>query len=154
MDKAKMNELYNRGHYYSVPKGVSMWPLIKSQENVIDIVPVSGELKRYDVALYYRKSEDQYVLHRILKVEDDYYVFYGDNCWRKEIIPKDTVVGIATKYYRKGRWIDADDIRLKIYAHIWCDALPVRRAILRLRDEAKKVLRRVRKLWTKNRSSN
>lgn len=67
---------------------------------------------------------------------------------------KDTVVGIATKYYRKGRWIDADDIRLKIYAHIWCDALPVRRAILRLRDEAKKVLRRVRKLWTKNRSSN
>ena len=118
MDKAKMNELYNRGHYYSVPKGVSMWPLIKSQENVIDIVPVSGELKRYDVALYYRKSEDQYVLHRILKVEDDYYIFYGDNCWRKEIIPKDTVVGIATKYYRKGRWIDADDIRLKIYAHI------------------------------------
>lgn len=77
MDKAKMNELYNRGHYYSVPKGVSMWPLIKSQENVIDIVPVSGELKRYDVALYYRKSEDRYVLHRILKVEDDYYIFMG-----------------------------------------------------------------------------
>ena len=77
MDKAKMNELYNRGHYYSVPKGVSMWPLIKSQENVIDIVPVSGELKRYDVALYYRKSEDQYVLHRILKVEDDYYILWG-----------------------------------------------------------------------------
>lgn len=142
------------GHYYNAIRGVSMWPLIKTPDCAVNIVPVDRELKKYDVALYHRESTGQYILHRILKVEDDYYVFYGDNCWRKEIIPKDTVVGIATKYYRKGRWIDADDIRLKIYAHIWCDALPVRRAILRLRDEAKKVLRRVRKLWAKNRSSN
>ena len=109
------------GHYYNAIRGVSMWPLIKTPDCAVNIVPVDRELKKYDVALYHRESTGQYILHRILKVEDDYYVFYGDNCWRKEIIPKDTVVGIATKYYRKGRWIDADDIRLKIYAHIWCD---------------------------------
>ena len=88
------------------------------------------------------------------KVEDDHYIFYGDNCWRKEVIPKEHVVGIATKYNRKGRWIDADNIWLKIYAHIWCDPLIVRRAILRLRDEVKKVLRRVKKLWKKIKRSN
>ena len=143
MDREKLKPLFKDGHYYSVPRGVSMWPLIKTPDCVVHIVPVDRELKRYDVALYHRESTDQYVLHRILNVEDDYYIFYGDNCWRKEIIPKDTVVGVATKYYRKGRWIYADDIRLKIYAHIWCDALPVRRAILRLRDEAKKVLNKI-----------
>lgn len=154
MDKAKLEELYNRGYYYSVPKGVSMWPLIKSPDTIVNIVRVDGELKRYDVALYARESTHQYVLHRILKVEKDNYIFYGDNCWQREVIPKDKVVGIATKYNRKGRWIDADNIWLKIYAHIWCDPLIVRRAILRLRDEVKKVLRRVKKLWKRIKSSN
>ena len=154
MDREKLTPLFKDGHYYSVPRGVSMWPLIKTPNCVVHIVPVDRELKRYDVALYHRKSTDQYVLHRILKVEDDHYIFYGDNCWRKEVIPKEQVVGIATKYNRRGRWIDADNIWLKVYAHIWCDPLIVRRAILRLRDEVKKVLRRVKKLWKRISKSN
>ena len=71
------------GHYYNAIRGVSMWPLIKTPDCAVNIVPVDRELKKYDVALYHRESTGQYILHRILKVEDDYYVFYGDNCWRK-----------------------------------------------------------------------
>lgn len=153
MDKAKMDELNTRGYYYSVPRGVSMWPLVKSPDTIVNVAKAEDELKRYDVALYYRESTDQYVLHRILKVEDECYIFYGDNCWQKEIVPKDLVVGIATKYYRRGHWIDADDIRLKIYAHIWCDALPVRRAILWLRDKVKRVARRVKRIWTRKKNN-
>ena len=143
MDEAKLKELYERGHYYSVPKGKSMWPLLKNRENVADIVPFEGLLKKYDVALYYRPQTNQYVLHRILKVEDGYYIFYGDNCWQKEIVPYDMVVGVASRYYRNKKWIEAGDIRLRIYAHIWCDALIVRRVIFRLRDKLKKSAGRV-----------
>lgn len=153
MDRDKLRPIFNDGHYYSVPRGVSMWPLIKTPDCVVNIVPVDRPLKRYDVALYHRVSTDQYVLHRILKVEDGCYIFYGDNCWQKEIVPKDLVVGIATKYYRKGHWIDADDMRLKIYAHIWCDALPVRRAILWLRDKVKRVAKRVKRIWIRKKNN-
>lgn len=143
MDEAKLKELYERGHYYSVPKGVSMWPLLKNRKNIADIVPFDGLLKRYDVALYYRPQTNQYVLHRILKVEKDCYIFYGDNCWQKEIVPHDMVVGVAARFYRNGKWIEADDIRLKIYAHIWCDALVVRRVIFRIRDKVKRAVSKV-----------
>lgn len=143
MDEAKLKELYERGHYYSVPKGVSMWPLLKNRKNIADIVPFDGLLKRYDVALYYRPQANQYVLHRILKVEKDCYIFYGDNCWQKEIVPHDMVVGVAARFYRNGKWIEADDIRLKIYAHIWCDALVVRRVIFRIRDKVKRAVSKV-----------
>lgn len=77
MDREKLKPLFKDGHYYSVPRGVSMWPLIKTPDCVVHIVPVDRELKRYDVALYHRESTDQYVLHRILNVEDDYYIFMG-----------------------------------------------------------------------------
>lgn len=143
MDEAKLKELYERGHYYSVPKGVSMWPLLKNRKNIADIVPFDGLLKRYDVALYYRPQANQYVLHRILKVEKDCYIFYGDNCWQKEIVPHDMVVGVAARFYRNGKWIEAGDIRLKIYAHIWCDALVVRRVIFRIRDKVKRAVSKV-----------
>ena len=143
MDEAKLKELYERGHYYSVPKAVSMWPLLKNRKNIADIVPFDGLLKRYDVALYYRPQANQYVLHRILKVEKDCYIFYGDNCWQKEIVPHDMVVGVAARFYRNGKWIEAGDIRLKIYAHIWCDALVVRRVIFRIRDKVKRAVSKV-----------
>ncbi len=144
MDSAKLKELEVAGHYYSVPKGVSMWPLLKNGSNVVDVVPVNGLLKKYDVALYYRPTTNQYVLHRILKTEDNQYIFYGDNCWQKEVVPHDMVVGVASRYYRNGRWIDSDDIRLRIYAHLWCDLLVVRRLIFRVRDKVKKAAGRVR----------
>lgn len=146
MDEAKLKELYENGHYYSVPRGVSMWPLLKNRENIADIVPFEGLLKRYDVALYYRPHTNQYVLHRILKVKADYYIFYGDNCWQKEIVPFDMVVGVASRYYRNGKWIKADDMRLKVYAHIWCDFLVVRRMLFKVRDRLKKNAGRVRKV--------
>ena len=62
MDREKLTPLFKDGHYYSVPRGVSMWPLIKTPNCVVHIVPVDRELKRYDVALYHRKSTDQYAI--------------------------------------------------------------------------------------------
>ena len=44
------------GHYYNAIRGVSMWPLIKTPDCAVNIVPVDRELKKYDVALYHRDS--------------------------------------------------------------------------------------------------
>ena len=42
MDEIKLKILQETGHYLSVPSGVSMYPMLKNIENVVDIVPVHG----------------------------------------------------------------------------------------------------------------
>ena len=141
MDDEKIRMLREYGHYFSVPKGISMKPMLKSQENIVDIVPIRGTLKKYDLALYFRPSTNQYVLHRILGVESDNFIFYGDNCWQKELVPKDAVIGVAVQFSRNGTWIPVTNPWYLIYVHLWCDFLPVRRIIFRLRDGIKRRLR-------------
>ena len=46
MDREKLKPLFKDGHYYSVPRGVSMWPLIKTPDCVVHIVPFDRKLKR------------------------------------------------------------------------------------------------------------
>lgn len=140
MDKAKIREIQEKGHYYSVPKGISMKPMLQSRENVVDIVPFDGLLKKYDVALYYRETTNQYVLHRILEVKQDCYYFYGDNCWHREIVPHEAVVGVASQFFRKGRWIPVTDKKYLCYVHLWCDLLPLRRFLFRIRDKIKRII--------------
>ena len=141
-----MKILRETGHYLSVPKGKSMWPMIKSKQDVVDIVPVSHTLKKYDLALYYRPSENRCVLHRILAVKDGIYIFYGDNCWEREVVPFEYVMGVAAKFYKNGNWISVKNRKYQLYVHLWCDCLPVRRGIFWFRD---KIRARVKKMKNK-----
>lgn len=139
MDKAKLKELKEHGHYYSVPRGVSMWPMLKNTKSIVDIVPFEGRLKKYDVALYYREEQHKYVLHRILGVKKTHYIFYGDNCWTKEIVPLETVVGVASQFKRdsQSEWISVHDKRYRCYVHLWCDLLHLRRLLLWMQSKIK-----------------
>lgn len=141
-DEQKLKLLRETGHYLSVPKGISMWPMLKSRENVVDIVPVNGPLKRFDLVLYYRKSDNRYVLHRILQVKEKCYVIYGDNCWQKELVEHDRVVGVAERFFRRGRWVSVKNPLYLVYVHLWCDFLPVRRCLFRFRDLIKSKIRK------------
>ena len=142
MDDEKIRQLKEYGHYYSVPRGISMKPMLKNRENVVDIVPITTDLKKYDLALYFRPSANQYVLHRILGVENEYYIFYGDNCWQKERIPKEAVVGVAAQFRWHETWIPVTNLWYQMYVHLWCDFLPVRRVIFRVRDGIKRRFRK------------
>ena len=139
MDKAKLRELEEHGHYYSVPRGVSMHPMLKNGESIVDIVPFQGKLKKYDSALFYRKEEHKYVLHRILDVKKTHYVFYGDNCWTKEIVQFDDVIGVVSQFKRdaKSKWISVNDKRYLFYVHLWCDMLHARRLLLWMKNKIK-----------------
>lgn len=133
-DKTKVDVLRKTGHYISVPVGVSMWPMLKSRENVVEIVEPAEPLKRYDVVLYYRPSDDRCVLHRILKVNKDDYYIYGDNCVARETVPHDAVIGVVRQFYKKGKWTPVTDRKYMFYVHLWCDLLPLRLLALRIRN--------------------
>ena len=48
------------------PRGVSMLPMLRQERDTIELSPIVGRLKKYDLPLYQRES-GQYVLHRIVK---------------------------------------------------------------------------------------
>lgn len=134
MGKAQLEELEKNGSYFSVPKGISMWPMILNKKGIIEIHKLEHKAKRYDLVLYIR-GESQGVIHRVLHVREKDYIIAGDNCWRKEYIPHDKVVGIAVRFYRKGKWYDVDNPFYKIYVHLWTDLFFIRRPLFYLRDK-------------------
>ena len=141
MGKAQLNELNLHGKYFSVPKGRSMWPMILNKQGIVEIHKLTVPARRYDVVLYIR-GEDQGVIHRVLHVREKDYVIAGDNCWQKEYVPKDKVMGIAVRFYRKGVWYEVSDRRYRFYTHLWTDFFFIRRPLLYLRDQARAALRK------------
>ena len=144
MGKAQLEELNKSGKYFSVPRGISMRPMILNKEGIIEIHKLDHEAKRYDVVLYIR-GEELGVIHRVLHVREKDYIIAGDNCWQKEYIPKDRVVGIAVRFYRKGKWYEVTDRRYLLYARLWTDLFFIRRPPLWLRDKSKGLFARIRK---------
>ena len=140
MGKVQLEELERNGFYMSVPKGVSMKPMIFNKQGIVEIRKLEQRARRYDVVLYVRG--EQGVLHRVLHVKGDHYVILGDNCWRLEYVPFDDVKGIATRFYRKGKWYDVDNKWYRLYVHIWVDFLFIKRPLFYIRDKIKNKLRR------------
>ncbi len=117
-----------------------MWPMILNKEGIVEIHKLDEEPKRYDLVMYIR-GEKQGVIHRIVKVFEDYYQIIGDNCWQYEQVPKDAVKGIATRFFRKEKWYDVDNKFYKLYVHIWVDFLFIKRPLFYLRDRIKARIR-------------
>ena len=143
MGKAQLEELEKHGSYFSVPKGASMWPMLRSKQDIVEIRRLEKPAKRYDLVLYTRGAVQQGVLHRVLHVRDTDCIIAGDNCWRKEYIPHEQIAGIAVRFKRNGKWIETDNPWYQVYVHLWTDFFFIRRPLLYFRDKMKAFLRRI-----------
>ena len=80
--------------------GWSMEPLLHNRQSIVRVVPAEkGQLKVGDVVLY--KVNEQYILHRIMRIQGDTLIIRGDNNWFLERISKDQVIGVMTEYCRR-----------------------------------------------------
>ena len=91
-------ELALTGRALSWTVGVSMEPLLHHRRSTVVIEPPHGPLKRGDVALY-RNARNDYVLHRVIGTAAEGYVIRGDNCYWKETVPLDKLVGVMAGPY-------------------------------------------------------
>ena len=71
-------ELERKGTITYTCRGVSRLPLLRQQKDLFTITMRQGRCRKYYVALY-KRADGAYVLHRIIKVLPDGYVFLGDN---------------------------------------------------------------------------
>ena len=124
-------ELSRTGTVAFPVKGVSMRPLIKAGRDAVLVTAKNGRLGRYDVGLFKRDNGD-YVLHRVITVQDDGYLFCGDSQTFTEAVREDQVLGVMSGLTRKGRKTNLDGGAYRAYVALWCGLFPARKVLLRV----------------------
>lgn len=130
-------QLEQKGRIIYTNVGVSMMPLLRQGRDVMIIEKPQGRLRKYDVPLYTR--DGAYVLHRIIKVRKQDYVICGDNCISREYgITDGDIIGVMTGIIRDGKTVSTKSLGYKLYYHLWCDFLPIRTLILKIKLKLQK----------------
>lgn len=124
--KSHIEELLERdGVIVYKTRGVSMRPMLKQNRDLVTVRTFEGRLKKYDVPLYRRKTGG-FVLHRIIGVQDGFYIIRGDNTFRKEYVPDGEIIGVLTEFKRKGKDHTVNSAGYKLYARFWNSIYPLR----------------------------
>ena len=122
--------------YLSVPKGISMNPMLYESDGIAEIHAITSPPKRGDVVLYIR-GQSQGVIHRVLSQKGNVYIINGDNCWQKEYVKREQIYGIVVQFYRKGRWHKVSEPLYRLYSFMWVNLFFIRRPLLYIRDKIK-----------------
>ena len=124
--------LSEEGMYVSCVVGRSMEPMLHERRDTVAVVPVTERLKKYDIALY--RVGEKYVLHRVVKVLPDSYIFCGDNCveLEKGITDKD-ILGKLVEVYRGEEKMKLEGFGYKFYCRRRVMGFLPRKIIRRLR---------------------
>lgn len=136
----KVVSLLAEGHSVTVPvKGVSMLPFIRGDKDSVVLEGVESctpygksriGVNVGDIVLFRYKG--RYIMHRILRIENNQAVIQGDGVARNmEICSLDDIYGRVTQILKNGKTpVDpySDSMKLKV-AH-WMRFRPIRRYIL------------------------
>lgn len=98
MTQAIEQVLAAQGRGFFATEGDSMEPLLHNHRSTVVIEPAVHPLQVGDVALY-RRPTGAYVLHRVIRVEQDGYRIRGDNRLYTERVPQQWVLGVMVGYY-------------------------------------------------------
>lgn len=136
-----MQEQLDAGKKVSfIPRGNSMLPMLHGGEDMVILEkPKADRLHLFDVALYYRRETDAYVIHRLVNFQNDgAYVMLGDNNFQREynILPED-IIGVVTAFYRKGKMYTVSNPLYRIYVNLWYYIRPLRLLLLRVKSKTK-----------------
>lgn len=105
--------------------GISMRPLLIERKTHVRICPLT-QARENDILLYIREN-GSYVLHRLVKQEEDWFYMRGDNTFGPERIRKEQAIGVVTQIYRKGKYIEVETNRMyQWYVRLWRLNYPLR----------------------------
>lgn len=109
--------LKENGEIIGITSGSSMKPLFRSGKDKAVIVPLTQTPQVNDVLLYRKKTTEDVVLHRIIKITEKGPILRGDNLFYNETdIPQENLVGIMQGFYRSGKYYDCQkSLGYKLY---------------------------------------
>lgn len=110
--------LENSGVITVVPKGNSMWPFIKGGKCTVIIKKPQSPINQMDVVLFQRENGD-FVLHRVINVQQDNLVVKGDNFDYQENISLSNVLGVVEGFYYKKNYTASNNPKYIKQVHKW-----------------------------------
>ena len=121
-------------------RGVSMRPMLRQGKDSVELSPLPGRLKKYDLPVY-RRADGQYVMHRIVRVKEDYYICLGDNTLGTEKIYPEQMIGVVSAFKRGEKRIEAGNKWYRLYCRFWVCVSPVRIAWCKLKNKMKRLVK-------------
>ncbi len=122
--------LSSGGEFRLFPKGTSMLPLLVQGKDSVVLKRNEGiPAKKHDIA-FYRRTNGQFVLHRVMKIcKDGSYTMCGDNQYKMEpsVMPNQ-IIGYVSEIYKGDKPLRFRSLRYRIYVFFWT-FMPYRRMI-------------------------
>lgn len=128
------------GTFRFYPKGTSMEPMIHQGQDQVFLAPIPKKLKKYQIVLY-KRDNDAFVLHRIVKVCKDSYTMRGDNQFVLEPgIRRDQMIGIVCGLKTSKGEIDTECFAFRMKSAIWVKTAGIRRVFLAVKRRISKII--------------
>lgn len=120
-------------------RGVSMLPMLRQGKDTVELSPLPEKLKKYDLPVYQYPS-GKVVMHRVVSVENGYYLCLGDNTYEYEKILPEQLIGLVSAFKRADKRIEVTNRSYRLYSRLWVASFPVRRALRRLKRSLRRLL--------------
>lgn len=131
---AIIEELFKNGRNATVTvTGHSMSPMLYNNRSSVVLKKADPDkIKKSDV-IFYKRRNGEYVLHRVVKLNDGTVNCCGDNETTVErAVKKENIIGVVIAFRRKGNLIGCNNFFYKIYCVLWVALLKQRRRIMKL----------------------
>ncbi len=145
------NLLEQNGELIGITSGKSMLPLFRSGKDKAVIIPLVTSPKVNDILLYRKKTSDDLVLHRVIKITDNGPVLRGDALYRNETdIPSHYILGVLKGFYRNSKYYDCQkSVTYKLYVIYIRASYPLRYCINKAFSLLKRIIRKLKNLLEK-----
>ncbi len=103
-------EIEKNGVIAFVPKGNSMWPILKNKgQSVIIRKKTAEEIIEPFAVIFYERENGSLVLHRVLELRNNSYIVCGDSQFELEKVYERQVFGVMEGFYNRKKYIKATD---------------------------------------------
>lgn len=111
--------LASGGEFRIYPHGTSMLPCIRPGIDSVSLKKLTGRAKIHDI-LFYRRSDGQYVLHRVREVTKGGYTMLGDHQIVTEPgVPDSQIIGVVCRFFREDQEVNLRSFCYWLYCRIW-----------------------------------
>ena len=127
-----LNEHFKNGNDVKLRvTGNSMSPFLVDKRDFVFLSIYDGKPKKGDI-LFYKRSSDKYVLHRVKKYDGNQLWFVGDaQNYVEGPLTEDCIIAVCKKVIRKGKIIDEKSFFWELFSKFWIRTIFFRKTIIR-----------------------
>ena len=131
----------DRGKFYLRVTGYSMYPFLTPGRDTA-VLSQPENVKIYETA-FFKRSNGDVVLHRIVAEHGDFHDFCGDHQYVIEKdIPKTSVIAVMREFYKGDKFISCETVPYKIKAVFWVKTRAFRHFFNRIKIKISRTVKR------------